>query len=90
MFKINREKLIKFLKSRVFAVSVAGALCLICGLYISSYQSAVEVFVNGQSIGYVTDETQFNDIKTAAKELIYNNDFELSALTAKSVFIKNK
>ena len=88
LFKINREKLIKFLKSRVFAVSVAGALCLICGLYISSYQSAVEVFVNGQSIGYVTDETQFNDIKTAAKELIYNNDFELSALTAKSVFIK--
>ena len=85
---IKKEKLIKILKSRFFAIAMVGIVSLVCGLYILSFEGVVEVFMNGESIGYVKSEAEFNEIKSAAKEMIYNNDFESSALTAKSVYVK--
>ena len=44
--------------------------------------------MNGESMGYVKSEVEFNEIKSAAKNMIYNNDFDESALTCKGVYVK--
>ena len=69
---IKKEELIKILKSRFFAIAMVGIVSLVCGLYILSFEGVVEVFMNGESIGYVKSEAEFNEIKSAAKEMIYN------------------
>ena len=88
MIRINKRKLLKLLKSRIFAVAVTAIVSIACGLYISSYSGAVEVFMNGESMGYVKSEVEFNEIKSGAKDMIYNNDFDESALTCKGVYVK--